>query len=60
VADNEPGKLADKIGRLLWPDENGGYDSGSIRDSVMAYGWPGIARRISRQFTTAVAEFKRQ
>jgi D-inositol-3-phosphate glycosyltransferase len=60
VADNEPGKLADKIGRLLWPGEDAGHDNGSIRDSVLAYGWPGIARRISRQFTVAVDEFKRQ
>ena len=60
VADNGPGKLADRIGRLLWPDEGAGHDSGSIRDSVMAYGWPGIARRISRQFATTVTEYKRQ
>ena len=60
VADNDPPKLADRIGRLLWPDEGGGHDSGSIRDSVKAYGWPGIARRISRQFATAVDEYKRE
>jgi D-inositol-3-phosphate glycosyltransferase len=60
VADNEPGKLADKISRLLWPNDESGYDKGSIRESVMTYGWPGIARRISRQFAAAVAEFKRQ
>jgi D-inositol-3-phosphate glycosyltransferase len=60
VADNGPGKLADRIGRLLWPVAGAGHDSGSIRDSVMAYGWPGIARRISRQFATAVDEYKRE
>ncbi|MES0279109.1 MAG: glycosyltransferase [Dehalococcoidales bacterium] len=60
VADNDPPKLADRIGRLLWPDEGADHDSGSIRDSVMAYGWPGIARRINRQFATAVDEYEQE
>jgi len=60
VADNGPGKLAERIGRLLWPAAGAGHDNGSIRDSVMAYGWPGIARRISRQFGIAVDEYKRE